>query len=120
MIRCAPRYRYHFTAVEPPPAASFSVNGIEISAELPELGKVIVEFALCSRRACLAMRVKYVSTSPEGMSRRMLASSQLSIWNRCPEIVAERPVNIQEFILFDGDTELGGRDARQGRSRWSR
>jgi hypothetical protein len=33
--------------------------------------------------------------------------------DRCPSVTAKEPLCLEEFVLFDGDTELGDAPARR-------
>jgi hypothetical protein len=44
--------------VEVEALASFGSKAVEVTADVPELGRVVFQLALCSKHPCLALRLR--------------------------------------------------------------
>ncbi|KAM3574851.1 hypothetical protein VYU27_003175 [Nannochloropsis oceanica] len=72
--------------------ADFRPKALTLTAELPEVGQVFVDFALSNSGPALIVRL------------------------RCPSIVCSEDLRLDEFVLFDGDGEVSEGPRRDGKS----
>ncbi len=70
----------------------FGPKALTLASTLPELGQVLVDFALSTTRPAMIMRM------------------------RCPSVVCQDDLRLEEFVLFDGDCEVSQGPRRDGKS----
>lgn len=70
----------------------FRPTALTLTAQLPEIGQIFVDFALSNTGPALIVRL------------------------RCPSIVCSEDLRLDEFVLFDGDGEVSQGPRRDGKS----